>query len=175
MPVLESRLVIAGQDDTGAMFASVEARIAKLQGSVEAINSQVNAVRGPAAAVGATAAPPAAVQAQTRAVEDANRKPTPVGGAGVMESIAGFAAMITGFTAIAGGWKQSVDQAHERMRQQLAAMSPEEIAEGEKIGADIASRYPSVAQSDIMHTLRTARTVTGSYDEARGQIGRAHV
>jgi hypothetical protein len=37
---------------------------------------------------------------------------------------------------------------------------------GEKLSADLAAKYPSVAQSEIMHSLRTARTVTGSFDEA---------
>jgi hypothetical protein len=52
------------------------------------------------------------------------------------------------------------------MRQDLAAMSADEIAKGEKLSSDLAAKYPSVPQSEIMHSLRTARTVTGSFDEA---------
>jgi hypothetical protein len=59
-----------------------------------------------------------------------------------------------------------MEQQHERMRQDLAAMTADEIAKGEKLSADLAAKYPSVPQSEIMHSLRTARTVTGSFDEA---------
>jgi len=52
------------------------------------------------------------------------------------------------------------------MRQDLATMSAEEIAKSEKLAADLAAKYPSTPQSEVMRSLRTARTVTGSFDEA---------
>ena len=45
-------------------------------------------------------------------------------------------------------------------------MSADEIAKGEKLSAELAAKYPSIPQSEVMHSLRTARTVTGSFDEA---------
>jgi hypothetical protein len=86
--------------------------------------------------------------------------------ASFLETALGVAATFTGITAIRGAWNEAMEQQHERMRQDLAAMSADEIAKGEKLSADLAAKYPSVPQSEIMHSLRTARTVTGSFDEA---------
>ena len=69
-----------------------------------------------------------------------------------------------------GGFHEAMEQQHERMRQDLAAMSAEEIAKSEKLAADLAAKYPSTPQSEVMRSLRTARTVTGSFDEATDVI-----
>ena len=86
--------------------------------------------------------------------------------AGFWETAGAAIATFTGVKAVMGGFHEAMEQQHERMRQELAAMSAEEIAKGEKLSADLAAKYPSVPQSEIMHSLRTARTVTGSFDEA---------
>jgi hypothetical protein len=162
MAVLESRLVIAGDDLTGPMFASIQAKMDALDGRIGTINATIGRI-------GAATKPPAVVQDTTKAVDDAKAK-TQAASGGMLNGLAGFVAAITGFEVVTAAWEQKAEQLHEEMRQKLAAMSPEEIAEGEKIGADIASHYPSVAQSDVMHTLRSVRTVTGSYDEAKGLV-----
>ena len=79
-------------------------------------------------------------------------------------------AAFTGTKMIMGGFHEAMAQQHERMRQEVASMSAEEIAKGETMAADLAAKYPAVPQSEIMHTLRTARTVTGSFEEGTAPL-----
>lgn len=150
MSVLESRLVIAATDDTAIAFATVEARIKALQGQLATLNTGIGSVSKASAAV----AP--ASKAVTEAV-----------GPGAIGTVLGVASAVTGVDAVIGGYKEAVGQQHERVRQQLAGMTQQQVAEGQKLAFELAKKYPSVPQSEIMHLMRTGTTVTGDFDEAK--------
>jgi hypothetical protein len=158
MAALESRLVIAATDDTAAAFAAVEARIRQLQGSLAGLNTAVSSV-------GRASSNVPMVQPTRPAPERKEAEPT---GVGAVNTLLGAAAVITGIDALKGGYEQAAAQAHEKIRQQVAGMTQEQIAGGEKLAFGLAQKYPSVAQSDIMHTMRNATTAIGDFDEAKG-------
>ena len=181
MAVLESKLIIGASDETGAAFASVMARINELQGRLASVSGALGGFTPPPsvaapsrATMAATAAvaPFAATAAPSRATIAATSAAAPAASvaAGFWDTVGQAALFLTGVKAITGAFHEAMEQQHERMRQEVAAMTPEEIAKGEKMGADIAARYPSVPQSEVMHSLRTARTVTGSYEEAENIV-----
>jgi hypothetical protein len=172
MAVLESKLIIGASDETGAAFASVMARINEMSAKLASVNRGFTpppSFAGPSrATMAATAAAAPVAGAIPRGVSIPPVAPPPPS-ASFLETALGAIATFTGIKAVVGGFHEAMEQQHERMRQDLAAMSADEIAKGEKLSADLAAKYPSVPQSEIMHSLRTARTVTGSYDEATGQ------
>jgi hypothetical protein len=169
MAVLESKLIIGASDETGAAFASVMARINEMSAKLAAVNKGFTpppSFTGPSrATVAATTAAAPVAAAIPRSVLIPPVAPPPPS-ASFLETALGAIATFTGIKAVVGGFHEAMEQQHERMRQDLAAMSADEIAKGEKLSADLAAKYPSVPQSEIMHSLRTARTVTGSFDEA---------
>jgi hypothetical protein len=182
MPILESKLIINASDETQAAFASVMARITELQARLSSVNGSIGKFTPPSqATLSATATAAAAMPsratlsatATAAAVARAAPAPSPRppeqgAGEGFWETVGGAIATITGYKAFHAGYEEAMAQQHERVRQELAAMSADEIAKGEQLGAQLAAKYPAVPQSEIMHSIRTARTVTGSFDEATG-------
>jgi hypothetical protein len=184
MPVLESKLIIGASDETQAAFASVMARITELQARLASVNGSLGKLTPPpavaapspatraataAAAPFAGAIPSRATLAATGAASAVARpSAAPSSEPGFWDTLGGAIAAITGYKALHAGYEEAMAQQHERMRQELAAMSADEIAKGEQLGAQLAAKYPAVPQSEIMHSIRTARTVTGSFDEATG-------
>ena len=171
MAVLESKLIIGASDETGAAFASVMARITELSAKLAAVqlagSRRRRLSRASRATMAATAAvaPFAGYAGRLDSVASALRAAPPAVG-GFWETAGAAIATFTGAKAVMGGYHEAMEQQHERMRQELAAMSADEIAKGEKLSAELAAKYPSIPQSEVMHSLRTARTVTGSFDEA---------
>lgn len=62
--------------------------------------------------------------------------------------------------------KATTEGEHERTRMIAAGMTPEETAEAERISAELTRKYLSVPQTKVLHLLRNARAVTGSFEEA---------
>ena len=174
MAVLEFKLIIGASDETGAAFASVMARITELSAKIAAVNvggfTPPPSFAGPSrATMAATAAAAPFAGSIPRGVSIPPLAPLrapPPAAAGFWETAGAAIATFTGAKAVMGGYHEAMEQQHERMRQELAAMSADEIAKGEKLSAELAAKYPSIPQSEVMHSLRTARTVTGSFDEA---------
>jgi hypothetical protein len=167
MGVLESRLVIAAVDETGAAFSAIEARIKALQAQLATINPSIGSVSRAAETITPAARTVAPVVAAAKPAAAPREESKPVG-ASAIETLLGAAAVISGIDAVKGGYEEAAGQQHEKTRQKLAGMTADQIAEGEKLSAELAKKYPSVAQSDMMHLLRTGTTVTGDFDEAKG-------
>jgi hypothetical protein len=55
---------------------------------------------------------------------------------------------------------------HERVRMEAAGMEPGEIAEAEGAAAKLSVGLPALSQTTILHMLRNARAIVGSYEEA---------
>jgi hypothetical protein len=174
---LETRLIIGATDETTAAFASVMAKIERLQTQIAGVDRQMAAASAAIGAVGV--GPSAATVAATavvdeRAIAAANAKASSAaasaGAGSFWDTVMGLFAVFTGYKAVHGGYQEAMAQQHERMRQEVAAMSPEEISKGEAMSAELAAKYPAVPESAIMHTLRTARTVTGAFEEATAPL-----
>ena len=174
MAVLESRLVIAASDETAAAFAAVAGRIRELQTQLSGINTTIGNVGrvaetvAPAAGSVAPAARAVAAASPRAAPEKAVETKAPAVGA--IETLMGVAAVLTGVSAVKGGYEEAAAQNHEKVRQTLAGMTEAQIMEGQAYAFDMAKKYPSVPQSEIMHLLRTGSTVTGDFEEAKGLI-----
>jgi hypothetical protein len=160
MAVLESKLIIGASDETGAAFASVMARITELSAKLASVNTSLGGALPRAVAI------PSSLPSRVASIPPVAPLRAAPPASGFWETAGAAIATITGAKAVMGGFHEAMEQQHERMRQDLAAMTADEIAKGEKLSADLAAKYPSVPQSEIMHSLRTARTVTGSFDEA---------
>jgi hypothetical protein len=60
---------------------------------------------------------------------------------------------------------------HEALRMSASGMSAKEIQEATLQAAQIAKDFPSVKQTDIMHMIRNARSITGGFEEAAAIMG----
>ena len=151
MPVLESRLVISAEDKTQAAFDAIEARIKRLSQTVASADKAVGRT-GPAVAAGRNAALAAR------------------GAGGLGSSIAAAAAGAGGTYLAARAGEAAVraiaSRQHEQTRMQVAGETPEEVAEAETQVARLATQFPNVSQTDLLHMLRNARSIVGSYKEA---------
>jgi hypothetical protein len=160
MAVLESKLIIGASDETGAAFASVMARITELSAKLASVNGALGGALPRAVAI------PSSLPSRVASIPSLAPLRAAPPASGFWETAGAAIATMTGAKAVMGGYHEAMEQQHERMRQELAAMSADEIAKGEKLSAELAAKYPSIPQSEVMHSLRTARTVTGSFDEA---------
>jgi hypothetical protein len=150
MAVLESKLIIGASDETGAAFASVMARITEMSAKLASVNGALGGAL-PRGRYPKFCCVSGRLDSFPRALESA------------------CSGRFLGDCRVDPrhpSRRQSGHGQHERMRQDLATMSAEEIAKSEKLAADLAAKYPSTPQSEVMRSLRTARTVTGSFDEA---------
>jgi hypothetical protein len=62
--------------------------------------------------------------------------------------------------------KATAEGSHERVRMETAGMTPGEIAEAEEASARLSGEFKSVGQTKILHLLRNARSIVGTYEEA---------
>jgi hypothetical protein len=176
--ILEAKLVITGEDKTGPMFSAIEKKIAGLNRQVQSVERQSRSVNRAAQQVSDVAR---SVARTSRAVA---RAPIPTGmgaavrvagatrmaAGGIGRSIAGVAAPIAGAFAAEEITRQVIEKGserlHERVRMQLSGMGATEIADAEKAMGDLSRKFPSVDNTSLMHMLRNARSVVGSYEEA---------
>jgi hypothetical protein len=96
-------------------------RVDQLQAKLASVSSALGGAVPRAVAV------PSAVPRAVSVPSVAPRR-TPPPESGFWDTVGSTIAFLTGAKAVAGGYKEAVEQQHERMRQQVAAMSPEEIA-----------------------------------------------
>jgi hypothetical protein len=150
MPVLESRLVISAEDRTQAAFDAIEARIKRLSQTVASADKAVGRT-GPAVAAGRDAALAAR-------------------GAGLGGSLASAAAGVGGVygagLAARAAIRAVASRQHEQTRMEVAGESPEEVSAASVEVARLATQFPNVSQTDLLHMLRNARSIVGSYKEA---------
>ena len=162
--ILEARAVITAEDRTGAAFAAIEAKIAKLTKAASAVTKASATVSRSAASV---ASAHAAIQ-KSAIPGRMQRIAAGIGEAGVFAGgrLVGLGAPIAaGLTAheIA---RTSAARIHERIRMQGSGMTANEVARAEQDAAAIAAKFPSIGQTEVMHMLRNARSVVGTYQEA---------
>jgi hypothetical protein len=66
----------------------------------------------------------------------------------------------------AKGIEVGVDIAHEKARAMAAGMTPKEIEEEGKLALELEAKYPSIGQPELLHMIRNARSIVGTYEEA---------
>lgn len=153
--ILDAKLVISGEDKTGGAFAAIKAKIAKMSASAAATSNSAQAV---ATYSVKTSKAEAAIGHNRGAMRDMVR--------GAAATAAGFAAPIAAAMAAKEIARVAGARVHERTRMEASGMSAKEIADAELLAANIAARFPAIAQTDAMHMLRNARSIVGSYQEA---------
>jgi hypothetical protein len=88
------------------------------------------------------------------------------GAAGVAATGAGFYAGHLAKEGYSEAVKATAEGAHERVRMETAGMTPDEIREAEEASAKLSGQFTSVGQTKILHLLRNARSIVGTYEEA---------
>jgi hypothetical protein len=155
--ILEARAIITAEDKTAAAFAAIEKR-------VKALSSAASSVTKPIAQIGKTVP---SVFSHGKAIEKNGLGGDFRGGLGMIgSSTLGMAGGLGSVLAAHHAAVASAGRVHEKVRMQVAGMTREEIGEAEKDAAGIAAKFPSVGQTEIMHMLRNARSIVGSYKEA---------
>lgn len=161
--LLEAKAVISAEDRTGAVFANIQRKVdglAKAANQIGRATAQVAAVSTKVAA-----AERAVASARAMGMREAALATGGYMGSRVM-GYAGAAATIGAGMAAHKAAHAAAERAHERVRMEAAGMSAAEMREAEAKAAEIAAKTPSVSQSTVMHMLRNARTITGSFEEA---------
>jgi hypothetical protein len=163
MPVLESRLVIRAEDQTKGAFDAIEAHIKSVSQAVASVN---RAVGGTGSYVGAAGRAIGAVGNVGRNAALASRGT----GGGLGSSIAAAAAGAGGTYLAARAGEAAVraiaSRQHETTRMAVSGETPTEVADAEAQVARLATQFPNVSQTDLLHMLRNARSIVGSYKEA---------
>ena len=158
--LLEAKAVITAEDRTGAAFAAIEKKIAQLGKSAAQVGRMTSQV-------GAMSSRVAAAQAAADRAGGRNSMLAAGGWAGSrIVGYAGMAATVGAGIAAHKAMHAAAERAHERVRMSTAGMSPQEQREAEVTAAEVAAKTPTIDQTTIMHMLRNARTITGSYEEA---------
>jgi hypothetical protein len=163
MPVLESKLVIRAEDQTKGAFDAIEAHIKSVSEAVASVN---RAVGQTGSYVGAAGRAIGAVGNVGRNAALASRGT----GGGLGSSIAAAAAGAGGTFLAARAGEAAVraiaSRQHEQTRMQVAGESPEEVASASVEVAKLATPFPNVSHTDLLHMLRNARSIVGSYKDA---------
>jgi hypothetical protein len=153
--ILQAKAVIEAEDRTAAVFKGIQERMA---------------------AIGRTAAEVSAVHARvTGSASQAAGAANSLGGglSHMASGITAMAAAAAGFATAVGATKLAIDgvhaaasRLHEAQRELSAGMSKDEIAESQRRAAEIHANMPSVGTTETMHTIRNARSIVGSQEEA---------
>ncbi len=154
MPVLESKLIISAVDETAKAFESVEAKIKQLSRSVSVASR----------AVGATGSSVASASSAAQAVRNAGVGLGTV--ASAASAAAGYAVAVGGGFAVHAAIKAVGARQHELVRMAVSGMNTNEIAEATVAAAKLSAEMPSIDQTQLMHMLRNARSIVGTYSEA---------
>ncbi len=158
--ILEARAIITAEDKTAAAFASIEKRLAGLTKSMKAVDAISSRLGGVARAVsGGEAAHIRRVSERTGGIAAAARGMlTPL----ALPFAGAFAVERIGREIV----EKSAARMHERVRMEVAGLSKNEIADSERLTAELAQKFPAVSQNDSLHMVRNVRSVVGSFEEA---------
>lgn len=153
--ILEALAVIKGKDATGGTFDAVAAKIQRISRAANALNRDVQKQLNLAAG---------AERAATRM-----ERATTMLGRGTKVA-AGAAAAYGGTHAIGAlareTIKASADREHEKTRMAASGMTAQEIKEAGELAGNISKKFPSLSQTEIMHTARNVRSMVGTFEEA---------
>jgi hypothetical protein len=158
--LIESALVISGQDKTDKAFAAISGKLDRLIAAGKRVNNlgrQFVSFSGQVAGVNQQLNLMHAHLNKIAGMSLGQR----IGKIGSMVglTLAGTAAVHAFIAATAKGQ-------HERVRMEAAGIRPEEIGQAEARSAELSTKYPAVSQTDILHWIRNARSITGSFEEA---------
>jgi hypothetical protein len=154
LKTIETKAIISAQDKTGATFSAVAQKLKKMEDTAHAASRGVRAAaRAGVAAESASSKAYLAAGAGLRA-------------AGLESFVAGAATALASGAAAHALVKAGSERIHETLRMTASGMSIREIQEATLQAAKIAEKFPSIKQTDIMHMLRNARTITGGFEEA---------
>lgn len=166
--IMEARAVITADDKTGPAFKSIEDRINGLSKQVKAIQSvgrNVSRVSGEVARVS---------QYVSRVNGEILSSPNSRGRAPDLNlsqrAIAGAGSLVAAAPIVRAMGREGGTYLHEKLRGVSAGMTPQEVAESEDLSARLSSKFKVFTQADVMHALRNARAVTGSFEEASSII-----
>jgi hypothetical protein len=157
--ILEAKAIISAEDRTGAAFKAIEAKIAHLSHvskTVAAVGANVSRASG---AVARSTGPGrlAAMRAGVGSI---------TGGLFAGGTALGYGSAIAGGLIAKEVVEQGAKRMHERVRMQISGMTAKEMSAAERESAQLAKSFPPVAQTTIMHSLRNARAIVGSYKDA---------
>jgi hypothetical protein len=152
MAVLESQLRITAVDETKATFDAIEAHIKRLSQTVASADRAVGGAARVAGGVG-------------RNASIASRG-SGFGLGGVGAAVAGVGGTYIAARGAEAAARAVAARQHEQARMQAAGETPAEIADAEAQAARLATEFPSISQTDLLHMLRNARSIVGTYKEA---------
>lgn len=157
--ILEATAIIKGKDQTGGAFDSVASKIGRIARAANALNRDVQKQMNLAATAAANA---------EKSVGRVQRAHTSVASGAKMA--AGAAASYVGAHAIGkiahSTIEASADRAHEKARMDASGMSAQEIEDAGKLAGNISKKFPSLSQTEMMHTARNVRSMVGTFEEA---------
>lgn len=153
--ILEALAVIKGKDATGPAFDQVAHKIDRIARAARALNHDVQKQLNLAAGA-------------EHAARRMDRASSMIGNGAKMA--AGAAAAYGGSRALAALGRETVkvsaNRAHEKVRMSASGMSDAEIKEAGALSGAISRKYPSLSQTEIMHTARNVRSMVGTFEEA---------
>jgi hypothetical protein len=153
--ILEALAVIKGKDATGTAFDQVAAKINRIARATRALNGDVQKQLHLAAGV-------------ERAASRMDRASAMIGRSAKIA--AGAAAAYGGARAVTALGRETIkvsaDREHEKVRMSASGMTDAEIKEAGELAGAISRKYPSLSQTEIMHTARNVRSMVGTFEEA---------
>lgn len=157
--ILEALAVIKGKDATGGTFDGVAQKISRIARAANALNRDVQRQMNLAASAASSA---------ERQLSRTQRASAMIGTGAKMA--AGAAAAYGGAHAVRAlaheTAKVSADRAHEKTRMDVSGMTADEIEEAGKLAGEISRKFPSLSQTEMMHTARNVRSMVGTFEEA---------
>ncbi len=161
----ESQLVISAKDKTEAAFDEIGRRFDRLAMAGKRVNSVGRDFLNVASAVDRAGNKLETFERRMGRIETLSRR---IGKAVGPLTNAGEAYAAWHTTRALGerAAKAATEGQHERVRMETAGMSAGEIAAAEGAAAKLSAEFKPLSQTTILHALRNARAIVGSYEEA---------
>lgn len=153
--ILEALAVIKGKDATGGAFDAVAQKIARISRAANALNRDVQKQLNLAA--GADRAASRMERANSTLGKGARMAASAAAAYGGAQAVGAVARETA---------KVAADREHEKVRMSASGMSADEIKEAGELAGNISKKYPSLSQTEIMHTARNVRSMVGTFEEA---------
>jgi hypothetical protein len=162
--ILEATAVVKAKDATGGTFEAIAAKARKLSSVLASMGKDIDHQIAKANKAANIAAAPRF------------NNPGGLGGPGFRNTIARARDAANAITAYEGAKatraiasntvKAAAEGAHERTRMEVSGMTPPEMKEAEHLSAVLSTKYKSLSQTSIMHSVRNIRSVVGHFEEA---------
>jgi hypothetical protein len=149
---IETQAIISAKDRTGNTFAQVATKLKQLEEQSKNMSKRAS-----------EASRASSRQAQAAVVQAASG---PAFARNLMAATTAVAASHAIRTVTQRVIQQAASEQHEQMRMAVSGMSGSEQEHATKLSRELQSKYAPIGQTNIMHMLRNARSVVGSYEEA---------